>query len=131
MSNKSKVKAHIRRTKKGISRVKEGDRSKRKMSIGKKLAIAGGITATLATGAYGLKKHKDFKHANSLIEIAKTKHRSGTKGSKAFIAIDRKEILNVARRLKSPIPFFGKVKVITNKAKTIKETEDFLKWLAE
>jgi hypothetical protein len=123
-----KVKSHSRRSKDGKQvRVKEG----RRKSLGKKLAVAGGVTATVAAGAYGLKKHKDFKHADSLIKIAKTKHRSGTKGSKAFNKIDRKEILNVARQLKSAKPFFGKVKVITNKAKTIKETEEFLKWLAE
>lgn len=50
MADKSKVKSYARRTKKGVSRVKESVRSKpkRKMSIGKKLAIAGGVGLGLA-----------------------------------------------------------------------------------
>lgn len=132
MSNKSKVKSHIRRTKKGVSRVKEGNRSKRKMSIGKKLAIAGatgvGLVGLGLAGKRLIKEVKakkakrDFK-PNSDDKFMINVYQGKTKNTS--ILTDSQIRLERARRVAS-LP-----KKVKNQQKVVRRRERFTQeaWL--
>jgi hypothetical protein len=84
VSKKVKVKSYV--TKDG-KRVKQSARK----SIGKKLAVAGGVGLV---AAYGLKKRKDFKNADALMQTqskVRSLHKNAMSGATAAQLLARKQ----------------------------------------